>query len=215
MVRLKDALKTLNIDCNTTGEVRIGGDNDYLKIKSNGQLRLIGDAAEWLDIIGRNILGTGSLAPSIAIVTDTLKKPAFANTGTDEEFWNFELEHNTMLNTLVDLHLHCDFPTFSATGTYIEMTAEIWKYVSGVRTKLSKLTANIEMVPATHSGKSVIMAFSTTIDLTGMAVGDFFDVRLTRNNSIANNFSGNLFSTQMGMHRKVDSFGSDERLSKD
>lgn len=214
MVRLKTALKALNIDCNTSGEVRIGGDDDYLKIAADGQTHLIGGAVQWLDIIGRNILGTGSLAPSIATVTDTLKKPAFANTGTDEEFWNFELEHNTMLNTLVDLHLHCDFPTFSATGTYIEMTAEIWKYISGVRTKLSNLTAKIEMVPATHSGKSAILAFSTTIDLTGMNIGDFFDVRLTRNNSIANNFAGNVFSTQMGMHRKIDSFGSSERLVK-
>jgi len=215
MVRLKTALKSLNIDCNTSGEVRIGGDDDYLKIKANGQLRLIGDAAEWLDIIGRNVAGTGSLAPAVATVTDTLKKPGFVNTGTDEEFWNFEWEHNSMLNTLVDLHLHADFAAFTATGKFIEMTAEVWKVVSGVRTKLTNLSAGMEMIPATHSDKSAIMAFSTTIDTTGMGIGDFFDVRLTRNNSIANNFSGVVFSTQMGMHRKIDSFGSDERLSKD
>ena len=50
MVRLKTALKALNIDCNTSGEVRIGGDNDYLKVASDGQLHLIGGAVQWLDI---------------------------------------------------------------------------------------------------------------------------------------------------------------------
>jgi hypothetical protein len=52
------------------------------------------------------------------------------------------------------------------------------------------------------------------LDITGLTVGDHIKIRLTRDNTVASNLNADVFSVQAGVHRQIDGFGSDERLSK-
>jgi len=189
------------------------GDN-YTSFTSKGILRNVGEANQWDDIMGQRVAGTGSLAPTVATITGNLKLPTFVSTGTDEEFWNFEIQHNTLLSGLVDLHFH-GIPKLTTDGN-VKMDAEAWIFHNG--TAISEVgtpyTFTRAFTTAGDNLKNCICEFTSTIDISGLEIGDLIVVRLTRDNSVSGNASGGIGSYQMGIHRQVDGFGSDERFLK-
>lgn len=173
----------------------------------------IANLAQWDDIIGHRVAGTGSLAPSVDTVLGNLKLPAFVTTGTDEEFWMFEIMHNTKLNSLVDIHFHSIIAATANSGN-VKMNCEVWVKSNGDTIAAGNILPDTKAITGTGSPFGVTFIFTTTFDLTGLTIGDHIVLRITRDNTVASNLNASVFSVQAGIHRQIDSFGSDERLVK-
>lgn len=198
-------LKTLRIG-DTSG-------SNYSSFTEKGILRNVGEALQWDDIMGHRVAGTGLLTPAVTTIIGNLKLPSFARTGTDEEFWNFEIQHNTKLNSMADIHFH-GVPNISSNGN-IKMDIEVWKMHNG--DPLSAVGDKYSVTKALTTANNAINCvceFTDALDLTNLVVGDLIMVRLTRDNTVANNATGVMGSYQMGIHRQIDGFGSDERWVK-
>ena len=188
--------------------------SNYTEFKSNGALRSVGTSLMWDDIIGQRVAGASSLEPVLTTVLGNLKAPTFTNSGTDEEFWQFEITHNTKIASLADIHYHMMLGTTANNGN-VKMNCEYWTKKAGVVIGAGTLlTKTIAFTGATDSLKGVNFEFTDTLDLSTFGIGDHLLIRITRDNTVASNLNASIFGIQAGVHRQIDGFGSDERLSK-
>lgn len=215
MARLNTVLETIyNLIVNSTTKIlKFGTSTNYTQIDTNGRLKNIGDAEMWDDIIGNRVLGTGSLAPSVATVLGNLKLPAFVTSGTDEEFWMFEIMHNTKLDSLVDIHFHTIIAATNNSGN-VKFNCEYWFKSNGDTIAAGNILPDTKAITGTNNPFGVTFVFTSTLDITGLTIGDHIILRITRDNAVASNLNASVFSVQAGIHRQIDGFGSDERLTK-
>jgi len=215
MSRLNTVLETIyNLIVNSTTKIlKFGTSTNYTQIDTNGRLKNVGNAEMWDDIIGNRVLGTGSLAPSVAAVIGNLKLPAFINSGTDEEFWSFEILHNTKLNSLVDIHFHSIIAATTNSGN-VKMNCEYWFKHDGTTIPAGVILSENKAITGTNKPFGATFTFTTTLDITGLTIGDHIICRITRDNGVASNLNASVFSVQAGIHRQIDGFGSNERISK-
>ncbi len=168
---------------------------------------------QWDDIIGNRVLGTGSLAPTVTTVIGNLKLPAFITSGTDEEFWMFEITHNTKLPSAADIHFHTIIAATANSGN-VKMNCEYWIKSDGDNMGAGVLLSETKAIVGTGSPFGSTFSFTTALDLTGLTIGDHIILRITRDNGVASNLNASVFSVQSGIHRQIDSFGSNQRLVK-
>lgn len=215
MSRLNTVLETIyNLIVNSTTKIlKFGTSTNYTQIDTNGRLKNIGDAEMWDDIIGNRVLGTGSLAPSVGAVLGNLKLPAFVTSGTDEEFWMFEILHNTKLDSLVDIHFHTIIAATNNSGN-VKFNCEYWFKSNGDTIAAGIILPDTKAIVGTNSPFGVTFVFTSTLDITGLTIGDHIILRITRDNTVASNLNASVFSVQAGIHRQIDGFGSNERLTK-
>ncbi len=187
--------------------------SNYTQFDANGRLKNIGNAEMWDDIIGNRVLGTGSLAPSVSTVLGNLKLPAFVTSGTDEEFWMFEILHNTKLNSLVDIHFHTIIAATTNSGN-VKFNCEYWFKSNRGTIAAGNILPDTKAITGTNSPFGETFLFTSTLDITGLTIGDHIILRITRDNTVASNLNASVFSVQAGIHRQIDGFGSNERLTK-
>ena len=187
--------------------------SNYTQFDANGRLKNIGNAEMWDDIIGHRVSGVNALTPTLTTVKGNLKEPAFTNNGTDEEFWIFEIMHNTKLNSLVDLHFHADIAATANSGN-VKMLCEYWLCHDGDPIPDGVILPDTKAIVGTNNAFGVTFIFTTTLDISSLTIGDHIKIRITRDNTVASNLNANVFSVQAGVHRQIDGFGSNERLTK-
>ena len=187
--------------------------SNYTQFDANGRLKNVGNAEMWDDIIGNRVLGTGSLAPSVSAVLGNLKLPAFVTSGTDEEFWMFEILHNTKLDSLVDIHFHTIIAATNNSGN-VKFNCEYWFKSNGDTIAAGIILPDTKAIVGTNNPFGVTFVFTSTLDITGLTIGDHIILRITRDNTVASNLNASVFSVQAGIHRQIDGFGSEERLTK-
>ena len=207
-------LSTYNILVDRVSKlVKIGSTSNYTQFGTDGGLTLVGDSSRWDDIIGNRVLGTGSLSPAVSTVLGNLKLPGYTNVGSDEEFWMFEILHNTKLISLADIHFHMLLANTSNSGN-VKMNCEYWIKHNGTTLPAGVPLSVTKALTGSDALKSVDFEFTTTLDLSGLTIGDHIIVRITRDNGVASNLSATIFSVQAGIHRQLDGFGSSRRLVK-
>lgn len=187
--------------------------SNYTQFDSNGRLKNVGNAEMWDDIIGHGVDGTGSMTPPVATVIGNLEMPSFGNVGTDVKFWNFEVLHNTKIASLADIHFHGQIEDVATAGN-AKFDCEYWIRHNGTAMAAGVVLTDTVAIAANSNLKPINFTFTTTLDLSGLAIGDHIIIRITRDNTVASNFAGKIFSFQAGVHRQIDGFGSNERLSK-
>lgn len=215
MSRLNTVLGTIyNLIVNSTTKIlKFGTSTNYTQIDTNGRLKNVGNAEMWDDIIGHGVAGTGSAVPPVATVIGNLEMPSFSNVGTDVMFWNFEVLHNTKIVSLADIHFHGQIENVAGAGN-AKFDCEYWIRHNGTAMTAGTPLTDTVAIAANSNLKPINFTFTTTLDLSSLNIGDHIIIRITRDNTVASNFAGKIFSYQAGIHRQIDGFGSNERLAK-
>ena len=222
-------VEALENDCNiitTNSLIKTGGAVNYHEIKrTDGTTRLRGNATAWRDMVGdlfgKRLAGTsGKVDYDYDENAIKFQSGGSISTKVDRVGANIQINHEMKVGSSITFspHLHW-FQTVSS-GTVVSFIWTLrYRLQRNGQTKTTAWTTitasagtSDDVYDFTSSGDGTYNQLTTFDDITlNCSISDTLQFQMARTDSQ----TGNVYVYFMDVHGQVDSFGSDEILSKE
>ena len=198
---------------NMSGDIELGGVNDFVRIESDGSLILIGDATVFDDVTVPVTTSKKGVAdpPSDIYLTGNLLVYGFDKDGDESIQFVVQLPHTYVPGSDIMPHVHW-FPTDGGTGNVVWKLEYSWASFGSTFPSMATLSVT---TPASGVENQHQIASFSAIDGTGQGISSMLVCRLYRDaNNGSDTYGDDAGLLEFDFHIEINSLGSRSEFTK-